>query len=92
MDVVPIGVAIFLLVAVVVAAATHWFLRRYLLACVISGLAAPFVFALVCKLRGEALEVPPAGVFVLFTVMSLLVSVAVGSLVILARRLLPKWS
>jgi hypothetical protein len=81
------GLAVFLFIAIVVAAAIHWRLRKYFVACAVAGVAGPVVFAAVSVFHGEQVFLPSFKVFLLFTILSLLIAAVVGLAFLTSRRL-----
>ena len=85
MSAIPEGVVVYLLVALVVAGASHTFVLRPVLACLASALISPLAFAALCAATGQKVTVPPLAVFLLFATVSLSVAVAVGVPFLAAR-------
>ena len=84
---VPIGVSILLGIALVVAVFFHWHLRGFWRASLLSAVATPILFLLASMVQESGLPEPlSVGAFALFAGFSLLVSLVVGVVTGLVRR------
>ena len=84
---VPIGVSIFFGIALVVAIFFHLYLRRFWRSSLLSAVATPILFLLASMAQEGGLPEPlSVGAFALFAGFSLLVSLVVGVVTDLVRR------
>ncbi len=87
---VPTGMWILAGVALVVAALCHWRLGGYWRAVAVSTVATPVVFFLASVVQARGVPGPPyVEPFLLYAAFALLVSLLVGAVFVIARRVDP---
>ncbi|MEN1942716.1 hypothetical protein WCE55_02500 [Luteimonas sp. MJ293] len=85
---IPTGVLIFAGIALVVAVFCHLYLHRFWRASLLSAVAAPALFLLASTVQERGLPEPlTIAAFALFAAFSLLISIIVGLVTGLARRI-----
>ncbi|MGY0635253.1 hypothetical protein [Luteimonas sp. A478] len=87
---IPVGVVILLGIALAVATFCHLYLRKFWRASLLSAAATPALFFLASTAQEGGVPEPlSAEAFALFAGFSLLISLIVGVVVVLARRIRP---
>jgi len=74
----PQGVIVLLVVAIVTAVLTHWRIRNFWLASVVSGIATYAVFYVVCLIQAGPPEPTGAKAFALFAGFGFIVAAVTG--------------
>lgn len=83
-----IGILILLTIGAVVAAVTHWFCRRFLIACLYAAIIATVLFQIAIYLREDHLDAFVAIAVVVGGLIAFGVALVVGGVVRLIRRLI----
>jgi hypothetical protein len=86
------GTLVFLLIATLISAAAHWWVKRYLVACGIAAVAAPVIFLLISALHDKAPTILGPKAWAEFALVSFLLAAVVGVFFLIQRRLLSRGS